>query len=1015
MPLAYAIRNALVLGVSLSLGAVALEPALASPAPQQAADNAAAQQKKDDVTSLQAVQVTGSHIPRTEIVTSRPVVTIGRQQIDSTGLQTVGQILQELPSITPTMNAAFNFEGNGASHINLRNLGARRTLILVNGKRWVTSINGTTDLNSIPLSAVDRIQVLKSGASAVYGSDAIAGVVNIILKKHMNGGHASVYYGIWHGNGHWGGLTKKYSFTFGHQAENYGFLFNAEYSHNRRIPAINRVFSATPVPHTGVTRGSSSTPQGRFEFIAPTLDNPNNPNVAPAPYTGLTSVQCPARNYGTAANPRWLPFCDLTVIPGTAGTSASDFRQFQGSDRYNWTEPAGHSKGDSILNPLTIKAAYMSGHYDITDKIRFTASLNYAQRNTKTYSAPNLMTLSHEATIAASQKYNPFNFTISNQPVVVAPTGGANGGPLKMPTLSFIGRRLAEFPERVRIYESDSMRFTTGLNGLFNTGDIYWHWDTGFQYMTLRNKEMQSAGTLGPNFNLAVGDAATCASNPECVPLNLFGGQGVDGNGSITPAQVAYLYYPEHYSNGTTQRIVHLNLATGNLFELPAGPVGFAVGYQYNTIEGYFNPDAITAAGLAQGSAKTYPTRGGYHVNAFYTEFKVPLLSDVPGAYRLNMDVAARHSKYNTFSGSTRLNVGVKWLPVQDLAIRLNWGQGFRAPNISELFTAQNINNPTVFDPCSGYTKPGVNPTVAANCAAAGVPGGYLQPDQQIRTLAGGNRHLDAETSTAEQAGFVYSPHQLPGLSFSATYYRIKIENSIQPYGPNNILEACYIAGAQKFCNAIHRSPLGTINQIDNLQTNIGSTSTSGVDLGASYRNLQTSFGRFHFSMHASHTIYFTQRLPLAGGVKTVNLVGIERAGYTFPLSVPSWKAVLNVGWRLGDWGASWRVHYTSALMESCSDNYDGTPISLTALGLCNRPSSKSDALSMNRLAPVVWHDARVVYHAPFDMNFTLGVNNIFDKKPPNETQPIQDLAFDPTQYAALMGRFIYARVDYKF
>jgi iron complex outermembrane receptor protein len=1011
-PLAHAISKAFVLSLSLSLGATIVAPAAASPGPRQ--DPPGNQDQKEDVTNLQAVQVTGSHIPQTEIVTSRPVLNIDAEEIAETGLQTVGEILQELPAITPTMNAAFNFEGNGSSNINLRNLGPKRTLILVDGQRWATGNGGTTDMNSIPLSAVERIEVLKSGASAVYGSDAIAGVVNIILKKNVEGGHLSAYTGIWRGDGHWDGLTRKYSFTFGHQGKKYGFMFNAEYNNSRNVPAINRVFSAEPVPHTGVTRGSSSTPQGRFEFIAPTLDNPNSPNAAPAPYTGLTAAQCPARNYGTDANPRYLPFCDLTVMSGTDGTSPADFRPFEGSDHYNWTEPAGNSKGDSILNPLNLKAAYLSGHYDITDKVRFTASLNYAQRSSKTYSAPNLLPMT-TGTIAANQAHNPFGFAISSDPVVVAPTGGADGGPLEMPTLSFIGRRLGEFPERVRDYESDSMRFSAGLNGVFDMGETYWNWNADYQYMTLRNNQTQTAGILGPNFNLAVGDAGTCAADSGCVPVNLFGGQGVDGTGTIMPDQVAYLYYPERSSNGTTQRIFNLNLATGELAELPAGPLGFAVGYQYNTINGYYHPDPIAAAGLTQSGVKTFPTQGGFHVNAFYTEFDVPLLADMPGAYRLDLDAAGRYSKYSTFSGSTRFNVGLKWLPIQDVAIRLGWGEGFRAPNINELFAGQSLGNPTVFDPCSGYTKPGVDPAVAANCAAAGVPGGYMQPDQQIRTLGGGNEHLQAETSTEEHAGFVYSPHQVPGLSFTATYYRIKIENAIQPYGPNNVLEACYVSGVGKFCDAVHRSPLGTVTQIDNLQTNIGSTSTSGVDFGTSYRNLATAIGRFNFSLNASYTNYFTQRLPLAGGVKTVELVGIERAGYTFPLSVPKWKAVMSAGWRLGNWKASWRVHYTSALMEDCSDGYDGTSISLTALGLCNRPSAVSDALSMNRLAPVVWHDTQVMYHTPFDVDLTLGINNVFDKKPPSETQPIQDLAFDPTQYAALMGRFFYARVDYKF
>lgn len=1015
-PLANAIRGSLVAGVSLSVCLTVMGQAHAAPAPQQA--SAQAQGAKPGTgkkaVTLQAVQVTGSHIPTTEIVTAHPITTISRQQIEATGLQTIGQVLQQLPAVSPTMNAAFNFEGNGASNLDLRNLGPKRTLVLVNGQRWVTSIDGTTDLNSIPLAAVDHIEVLKSGASAVYGSDAVAGVVNIILRNNMNGGKASAYYGIWHGDGHWDGQTQNYEFTFGHQGNKYGWLFSAQYNKSLRIPAINRSFSADPVPGTGVTRGSSSTPQGRFEFVAPTLDNPGNPNVVPAPYTGLTAAQCPARNFGTSADPAYLPFCDVTVTPGTSGSSPSDFSPWQASDHYNWTEPAGHSKGDSILNPMSVKSAYMSGHYDVSSKVRLTASLNYTHRTSTTDSAPNLLPLT-TGTIAANQVYNPFGFAISDQPVEVAPTGGANGGPLMMPTLSFIGRRLAEFPRRVRNYESNSFRFNGGANGVFDLGSSQWNWDAGFIYMTLRNSEVQTAGILGPNFNLATGNASTCAQTQGCVPLNLFGGQGVNGQGSMSPAQVGYLYYPEDSNDGTNQRIVHFDLATADLVDLPAGPVGFAAGYQFNTINGYFNPDPIAAAGLAQGVGKTFPTNGGFHVNSLYTEFNVPLLANKPMFYNLNLDVAARYSKYSTFSGSTRFTAGVKWQPVQDLALRADWGQGFRAPNINELFAGQGISNPTVFDPCSAYTRAGVNPVVAQNCKTAGVPGGYVQPDQQIQTLGGGNPNVRPETSISEDAGFVYNPHQLPALSLTATYYRVKIKDTIQPYGPNNILNACYISGDPQFCAKIHRSPLGTVSRIDNLETNIGSTTTGGVDLGVDYRDLATSIGHFSFGFQATHVINYTERLPLAGGVQTVNLVGVERAGFTMPLSIPAWKANLTVGWRLADWSASWQVHYISALMESCSDSFDGTPESLTNLGLCNRPDLANNSLSMNRMAPTVWHDAQVVYHGPFKIDYTFGINNIFDKPPPRETQPIEDLAFDPTQYEALMGRFFYARIGITF
>lgn len=1007
------IRRALAASVAVSMTAVVFDPAVAATNPQAAAQQTT-QVRKAKPATLQAVQVTGSHIPTTELVTAHPLTVIDHEQIQATGLQTIGQVLQQLPAITPTMNAAFNFEGNGASNLDLRSLGAQRTLVLVNGQRWITSIDGTTDLNSIPLAAVQRIEVLKSGASAIYGSDAIAGVVNIILRNNMNGGEASAYYGIWNGDGHWDGQTQDYSFTFGHQGSKFGWLMSAQYNKSNRIAAVDRSFSAEPVPGTGVTRGSSSTPQGRFEFIAPTDGNPSSAGVIPAPFTGLTSAQCPARNFGTSASPEYLPFCDLTITQNTSGALASDYVPWQGSDHYNWTEPAGHSKGDSILNPMEVKSIYTSGHYDVSDSVRITASINYTHRTSTTDSAPNLLPMT-TGTIAATQAFNPFGFAISSSPVEVAPVGGANGGPLMLPTLAFIGRRLAEFPRRVRQYESNSFRFNGGANGVFDLGASNWNWDAGFIYMTLRDSEVQTAGLLGPNFALATGSASTCAATAGCVPLNLFGGQGVSGTGSMTSAQVNYLYYPEDSNDGTTQRIAHVDLSTGNLFELPAGPVGFAAGYQFNTIHGYFNPDPIAAAGLAEGVGVTFPTNGGFHVNSLYAEVNVPILAKVPMFYNLNLDVATRYSKYSTFSGSARSTIGLKWQPVRDLALRADWGQGFRAPNINELFAGQGIANPTVFDPCSGYTEPGVSAVVAQNCKAAGVPGGYVQPDQQIQTLEGGNSHLSPETSISEDAGFVYNPHQLPALSISATYYRIRIRDTIQPYGPNNIMSACYVSNDPAFCAEIHRSPLGTVSRIDDLETNIGSTVTGGVDVGVGYRDLSTPVGDFDFRFDATHVINYTERLPLAGSVQTINLVGVERAGFTFPLSVPAWKGNVNIGWHLGRWNATWQIHYVGALLESCSDSFDGSALSLTNLGLCNRPNLANNSLSMNRMAPTVWHDAQVVFHGPLKIDYTFGINNIFDKGPPRETQPIEDLAFDPTEYEALMGRFYYARLGVKF
>jgi iron complex outermembrane recepter protein len=256
-----AIRGLLVPAFSLSVCSVALGQNAPAQAPQQNTP-APQQQKKNNIAiQLGNVLVTGSHIPSSTVVTAQPITIISSKQIAATGLQTIGQLLQQMPAVSPTMNSTFNFESNGASNLDLRYLGANRILVLVNGQRWVTSIDGTTDLNSIPLSIVDHIEVLKAGASSIYGSDAISGVVNIVLIKNINGGKASAYYGIWHGDGHWDGQTQQYSFTVGANGDKSGWLFSGSYNRNLRIPGVDRTFSSEPVPGTGVSRGSSATPQ----------------------------------------------------------------------------------------------------------------------------------------------------------------------------------------------------------------------------------------------------------------------------------------------------------------------------------------------------------------------------------------------------------------------------------------------------------------------------------------------------------------------------------------------------------------------------------------------------------------------------------------------------------------------------------------------------------------------------------------------------------------------------------
>lgn len=974
-----------------------------------AAPQAASQQQgaAGEAQNLGQVTVTGTRIKRSTAISSQPVLRISREAITKSGLTSVGQILESITSGHATMNGAFNFEASGAATIDLRYLGAKRALVLVNGHRWITTLSGSTDLNTIPLSLVDHIEVLQNGASALYGSDAVAGVINIITKKNFNGMEASAYLGAYRGGDGWDGKTQHYDVTLGSQGNREGWTFNASYRNNERIAASDREFSRVPVYGTGVTRGSSSTPQGRFGFVAPTTGDSSTPNVVPAPSTGLTAQQCPARNFGTADAPTYLPYCDLTLAPGADGQNPANYVPWSNEARYNWIKAAGNSLGDSLVIPIETKAIYARGHYDLTPDITFVMSGFYNQRYSQTDAAPPLLTFS--GSIDADQKYNPFGFTLSpNQPIEVAPG-------VSRPTLSFIFRRLSEFPIRQTRRRVHTYRFSGGFQGQFTAGSTLWNWDSAFIYMTNDQESSNPAG-----YDVGRSDEALstgCSSDPSCVPLNLFGGQGASGNGTITPAQVHYIAYVSQNQTHEVARLYDANISTTNLAMLPAGGLGFAAGYEYRQEVGSYLPDSHSQLGETGSRQPVAPTNGRYNVNSVYAEFNVPLLANLPGLYNLSVDVASRYSDYNTFGSTTKSRAGFKYQPVPDLAIRGTWSEAYRAPNIDELFASQSQHFPTVFDPCTDYKTSGVSGDVQARCAAAGVPESYSQANQQINSLEGGNSNLQPETATSKSFGFVYSPEWLPGFNVSADYYHINLENTIQPYGAQNVVNGCYIAGDQTDCAKIQRNVFGGVTLIQNTETNIGGTFTDGIDIGANYSWL-TDFGQFRVDFQDSHVRDYEIYFPNGqGGTDTTKLVGIQRAGATLPYSVPEDKANLGLSWNSGNWGASWTIYYLSGLTEPhCSDSFDNTSLSLTNLGLCSNPNKENNALSTNYMGAVTWHNVRAHYtFASVGTTLAFGIRNLFDKRPPNQTRPIEDIAFDPTMYQFLIGRFFYASVTTKF
>ncbi|MGE5626261.1 MAG: TonB-dependent receptor domain-containing protein [Bacillota bacterium] len=986
-----AVRLALVCGVASGITA---KSAFAADQDQNATN------QQSNTAQLGKIEVTGSRIKRTQVEQAQPVTIISAQQIKATGLATIGQIIQKLTSTGAALNTLDNFGGNftftggGESNVDLRNLGASRVLVLVNGKRWVTALDGTVDLNTIPTSIIDHIEVLQDGASAVYGSDAIAGVVNIITVKDYNARSADAYIGMYQGDGHWDGKTQQYDFTMGSSNDKSGLVFNVNYSNQDAIPSAHRNVSKEPVIGQGNSGGSSATPNGRFVIIAPGTTNGSDPGNVVNPATGLTQTQCPTTNLGSSTSPNFQPLCDLTLTAPVKGKpSLSDFRPFvshgANSDRFNYA-PFNY-----VLTPEERYSTYFQGYTDLADNLTFKADMMYSHRDSHQQAAPEPLFFASSSInidIPANQKYNPFGFDLNTAS-----------------NLGLLGRRMIENGVRAYHEKEDVFRINGGFEGYFTMGGEEWDWDGG--YIFSKDSELDTnAGHFDvSHLRLALGDPTICAAVAGCVPLNLFGGLN-----AITPAMLNYVAYTAQNSFENNQRVYYADLSNGALFNMPGGPAGLALGVESLEHDGFFQPDSVAQNGYDSFNPgrPVVPTSGRTSEKSFYAELDLPLVSNAPAMKLLDLDLAGRHTNYNTFGGNNTYRAGLKWQPDADWLVRATWAQGFRAPSINDLFSGNTNLSANVNDPCSGY-----DPTtpVGKICAAQGVPLSYTQPNAQINTLEGGNPNLKPETSVSKTVGFVFSPDFLPGFNFNADYYRIEVDNTIEPISGQVLMDECYtptaVAGQSAdpaACAHIIRSAtFGTVTTLADQITNVGTTKTMGIDWGFSYQFPSTASGDYKLSFDDTHIKSFN--------LDGTELSGSERGGTVFPFGVPKDKARLMLDWNSGNWTAEYTLRYISAVWEPCTS----TAPAPEGNGTCSNPGPINPAgttykYAMNHDGATTYHDVQAGYNVDaLNTTFTFGIHNLWDKNPP--LSAVQELNnFDPTLYD-VPGRFYYFRASAKF
>ncbi|MBU3076840.1 TonB-dependent receptor [Sphingomonas quercus] len=756
--------------VATALPALAAFPAFAQEAPTE-----------------QAIVITGSRLASPDLTGSAPVTVLGREAIEQTGSSSVGELLREMPVATSSASESSGRGNNGTATVALRGLSAVNTLVLINGRRVLPfSDAGTVDLNSIPFEAVERVEVLQDGASAIYGSDAIAGVVNLIMRKDFEG--LIVKGGL--GFSTYGDLPLyEASATYGKRFTRGGFLVNVSWRKSG-----GNVFADRPI-----TRDPDWRPFGGHQQRDPL---PPYPVVEGLPGTGDTQ---------------------MILRDGiTQATSVADFRPASfpsGTDPSIPNDGINYYKYESVASSINQINVLVNGDYELSSNVKAFVEGSFVRRKSLGFLAPDYFgaVFGQPITVSANNDYNPFGVDLDVSRTIIEQ-------PLS-------GRRLSDVSAK-------TYRIVGGLEGTI--GDSSWKWDVSYNYQKLDQFTNGGRGILYPRLQEAAGDSDLCRATPGCVPINLLGGPG-----TITQAMIDPLSADSWTDVNSSLQSATANIS-GTLFALPAGDVQIAVGGEYRTesydatrdpISSTLDPATNSSPFLSRSySPSTYPpTR---KVSEAYAELAVPILKDVPFFNRLDLELAGRFSHYNQFGTTTNPKIGVKWRPVRDVLLRGSWGTGFRAPTFQEAYAPQSTGYSSIIDPCAqvdfaSYAKCG--PTMLD---AQGKTGTFI--------ITGGNPDLKPEKAKNLTLGTVITPSFIPRLSLTVDFYKIRKTNVITTADRNYVLRQNATDGS--YADIIKRDPAtGLVTSIYNVRQNLASLRLQGIDVGFQYATATAPIGRFTF------------------------------------------------------------------------------------------------------------------------------------------------------------------------
>ncbi|WP_262408462.1 TonB-dependent receptor domain-containing protein [Sphingomonas sp. JC676] len=975
-------------------------PAAAAPQDAPAAD------ATDQAAAEPEIIVTGSRIARTGFDATTPVNVVSQDDIKRSGNVNIEKTLAQLPQAVGSQfgTATSNTVPGGFADVNLRGFGSNRNLVLVNGRRFaIYGPEQVVDLNTIPSSLIARTEIVTGGSSAVYGSDAITGVVNFIMRDDFEGVEARGQVNIDRPTG-----TPVY---------NVDLTMGGNFSEGRG----NIVVSGNYLKRGSITRGQ----RGDFAYdslsdgcIVPGSGNSNHAGTPFAIPAGQTCTQAGGQLGFIASGSGDIPNGRFSGIPSAGGSNAAlnaayaaaglgslGSRGFTFNNQGTAARPALTPQDDFNLGPdnylIQPQERWMInsfGHYDFTDNITGYMELHFS-RNTvnarlapTNVGSPTLFNINNPyLTPQLQEVFRQLDLAETAPTTVTAGTASYTNAPGDGLALVTAGRRYVEVGPRLASERRNVFRGAWGLRGdigsvsdnvLSNLKfDAYYTYSRSEDTLLLQNAISRSrlqAALLSQN-----------GSPPVC---NIFGA-------NVSAACVKAISISATNSTVATQQVAQASI-TGDLFKLPAGPVGFSFGTEWRKTSATFTPDSFLASGDVAGFNPGLPTQGSTTVKEVFGEVRVPLIHNTPFIDSLVANGGFRYSDYNLkgIGGQWTYLGGLDWRVSPDIAFRAQYQRSIRAPNVNELFGGTTRVVGAAIDPCSSRAPVSQQTAaVRAVCVATGVPasqvfGAGVQPNSIFPSDSGGNPNLGAEKSNTYTAGVVFTPRFAPRLFVSVDYFNIKLNGAIAQLGGGvqNTLNLCYYTiqdANSEFCRAVMRSPTtGEINDpytVKVLNANTGALQTSGVDFAARY-HFDVGFGfpglaeRSSFDLSSNFTYLYDFTSTPVEALPNLKNRCAGSFGPTCGQPLPNWRGTTRVTWNLDTLSLSLRHRYLGGVT---TDRY----IVPSRQGSASTPSLAN--IVYPKLPAQNYFDLSFNYDMTKGIELFGGVNNITGKMPPVTTQ----------------------------